>query len=165
MSITSQLLPVLDFSPGSFKTYDELVDHVEKAVVDNLPLMELPLVHRVTPGLYTREMFAPAGTFLTSLPHRTEHQFFVSQGEIIVYQDDKWQRFKAPCHGISKPGTRRMGFVVSDVIWTTIHATPLAEDKKYTQEEFIQLIGDIEKDVLDDRNNELLTENKEICHL
>jgi len=164
MSITSQLLPVLDFAPGAFQSYDELVDHIEKAVVDNLPTMELPLVHRVTPGLYTREMFAPAGTFLTSLPHKTEHQFFISQGEIIVYQDEKWQRLKAPYHGISKAGTRRMGFVVSDVIWTTIHATELAEDKKYTQEEFIELIEKIGSEILDDRRNELLTENKQICH-
>lgn len=165
MSITSQLLPVLDVKPGSFATYNELVDHVEKAVVENLPLIELPLVHRITPGIYTREMFAPAGTFLTSLPHNTEHQFFISQGEIIVYQDEKWNKFTAPYHGISKAGTRRMGFVVSDVIWTTIHATELAENKKYSESEFIELIGQIEQDVLDDRKNELLTKNKELCHL
>lgn len=157
MDITSHLLPVLNIKDKQFKTYDDLVDHIEKQSVENLEQMELPLVHRITPGLYSREMFAPAGVLITSEIHAQEHQFFVLQGKILVADESGSRVISAPFTGISKAGVRRVGVVLEDVIWTTVHATPLAEDKEYTQEEFISTVEKIRAEVTVHRENKLLT--------
>lgn len=158
MKLTSEICPFVNLEDTRFDNYNELVDHLEKKMVDNLPLMELPLAHRVTPGLYTREMFAPKGVLLTSKVHNTDHQFIVSQGVILILDEynKKWVECKAPYHGITKKGTRRIGFVVEDVLWTTMHATSLVEDKHYNQDEFINLLGDIEDSIIDKKENLLL---------
>lgn len=158
MNITKEIAPFIDLNPKEFGSYDELVDSLEKKVSDNLPLIDLPLAHTITPGLYTREMVAPAGVLITSKPHKTEHQFIVSQGVILVYDEhtNTWVEIRAPYRGITRKGTRRIGYVLEDVVWTTMHATNLVEDKEYTQEEFIKLIGDIEEEIIDPRENLLL---------
>lgn len=158
MNLTYEIAPILNIELSDYKDYNELIDNLEKRIVDNLPLIELPLAHTITPGLYTREMVAPKGVLITSKPHTTEHQFIVSKGSILIYQDDenKWIKVNAPYRGITRAGTRRIGFVLEDVVWTTIHATNLVEDKEYTKEEFIKLIGDIEENIIDKRVNTLL---------
>lgn len=154
--ILKHSLPILEIGDNQFKTYDELVDHIEKQSVENLPQMELPLTHRITPGLYSREMFAPAGVLVTSKIHALEHQFFLLKGKILVIEESGYKLISAPYTGISKAGSRRVGLVLEDVIWTTVHATPLAEDKEYTEEEFIKTVEAIEAEVTIDRENKLL---------
>ena len=60
---------------------DEVIDQLE-AVLFNCPQIDCPLVHRFTPGMYIREIFMPAGTMLTSMIHKTEHPYVVSQGKV-----------------------------------------------------------------------------------
>lgn len=158
MNLTNEICPFVSLEDTRFEDYNELVDHLEKKMVDNLPLMELPLAHRITPGLYTREMFAPKGVLLTSKVHTTDHQFIVSQGVILILDEHnkKWVECRAPYHGITKKGTRRIGFVVEDVLWTTMHSTSLVEDKNYDEGEFIKLLEDIENSIIDKRENLLL---------
>lgn len=154
--ILKHSLPVLEISPGEFETYDDLVDKIEEMSLDKLPQMELPLTHRITPGLYSREMFAPAGTLITSKIHAVEHQFFLLKGKILVRDENGTKVISAPFTGISPAGARRVGLVLEDVIWTTVHATSLAEDKQYTEQEFIDLVERIEQEVTINRDNKLL---------
>lgn len=156
MHVLKHNLPILELNGFVFETYDDLVDHIEKLSLDNLPQMELPLTHRITPGLYSREMFVPAGVILTSKIHAQEHQFFLMKGKILVLEEDGYKVLQAPCTGISKAGARRVGLVIEDVVWTTVHATSLAEDKIYTEEEFINVVQAIEKEVTIEHNNKLL---------
>lgn len=154
--INSTLLPVLDIGSKQFKDYDELVDYIEQQSMEKLEQMELPLTHRITPGLYSREMFAPAGVLITSAIHASEHQFFLMKGKILVSDESGTRIISAPFTGISTAGVRRVGLVLEDVIWTTVHATSLAEDKKYTEQEFIDTIKKIESEVTIPRENKLL---------
>ena len=73
-----------------------------------LPAVECPLVHRFTPGLYTREIFMPAGTAIVSRIHKTEHPYVVLTAGAV---------------GITKPGTRRVLYVTEDCRWLTFHPT------------------------------------------
>lgn len=87
-----------------------------------------PLTHRFTPGLYTREIFMPAGTIITSKIHKTEHPFVVSKGRLwVLVEGGEWEHIEAPHTGITRPGTRRLLFVEEDTIWTTFHPTPLTD--------------------------------------
>lgn len=161
--ITTEIAKILDLDAKEYSSYDELVDSLEEKIIDNLPLVELPLAHRVTCGVYTREMVAPKGVLITSKPHNTNHQFIVSEGAILIYDErsNGWTKVTAPYHGITHAGTRRIGLVLEDVVWTTIHAVPSIEDREYDMEEFIELIGAIENTIIDSRVNPLLnTKNK-----
>lgn len=153
---TTELQSFIPFEGQSFKDYGELVDHVEKVSMDNLPQMDLPLTHRFAPGQYSREMFAPAGTLITSKIHAEEHFFFITQGRILVIEEEGYTILSAPCHGISKSGARRIGLVIEDVIWTTVHSTSLVEDRNYTHEEMSELVKKIENQVIEPHTNKLL---------
>ena len=156
MDIDKHKLPILDLSGKKFDSYDDLVDHIEGACLDTLHQMDLPLTHRITPGLYSREMFAPAGVLITSKIHASEHQFFLMKGKILVVDESGYKVLTAPFTGISEAGVRRVGLVLEDVIWTTVHATDLAEDKVYDKEEFIEVVRLIEDEVTVDNKSKLL---------
>lgn len=111
-------------------------------------LKDFPLVHTFTPGLYSRSIFMPAGSILTSKIHRTEHQFIVSRGALWVYSDNDGPQFiEAPYHGVTKPGTRRLLVIERDTIWTTFHATDLTD------------VEEIERTILEPYVNPLLPEH------
>lgn len=84
---------------------------------------ECEIVHRFTPGLYSRSCLIPAGALVTSKIHLTRHQFVVLTGDISVFTSEGVQRITAPYHGITEPGTRRVLFAHADTVWTTFHAT------------------------------------------
>lgn len=101
---------------------DERVDELEIYMAENYKIIDCPLVHRFTPGMYIREIFMPAGSLITSKIHKTEHPFTVSKGKVAVSIDGKdWEEFEAPYTGITKPGTRRILYIIEDCIWTTYH--------------------------------------------
>jgi hypothetical protein len=87
------------------------------------PQVEIPVKHHFCSGLYAREITAPAGVIMTGMVHKTEHLNIMSKGEVSVMTEDGMVRFKAPCTFVSKPGTKRIGYVHEEMVWTTIHAT------------------------------------------
>lgn len=115
-----------------------------EAEIFKQPQVYCPLVHRFTPNLYTREIFMPAGTVVTSVKHLTRHPFVISQGDVSVWQDgQEIARYQAPYTGITEPGTRRLLVTHADTIWTTFHVT-----EKTDPDEIIQEITDTEPNPL-----------------
>jgi hypothetical protein len=87
-----------------------------------LVLVDLPVTHRFTPGLYIREIFMPAGVVLTSRTHKYEHPFVISKGVVSVWSLQEGAiTYRAPHTGITQPGTRRVLLVHEDTVWTTFH--------------------------------------------
>ncbi len=106
------------------------IDQLEAAMLDGVPV-EMPVTHRFTPGLYIREISIPAGTLLTSALHWTEHPFVISKGRIEVVSETEGRVvYEAPHTGITKPGTRRALYALTDTIWTTFHATDETDVEK-----------------------------------
>lgn len=100
------------------------IDAIEDDLAQ-LPQQEMPLNHVFTAGLYLRTIMMPAGTLLTSRIHLTEHPFIISSGVISVWSDETgWQTLRAFHAGVTKPGTRRMLFAHTDVLWSTAHTNP-----------------------------------------
>lgn len=87
------------------------------------PQVEIPVRHHFCNGIYAREITAPAGVIMTGMVHKTEHLNIMSKGEVSVMTEDGIMRFKAPCTFVSRPGTKRIGYVHEEMVWTTIHAT------------------------------------------
>lgn len=95
-----------------------------EAEIEAAPQVRLPLNHIFTPGLYCREILLPKGTILTSRIHLTEHPFVISAGVVSIWSDeDGAVTLQAPHTGVTKPGTRRILFAHTDVIFSTFHVT------------------------------------------
>ena len=111
------------------------LDELEASLVHSgLPKAECPVTHRFTPGMYIREIFIPAGTLLTSMEHRYEHPFVISQGRIrVTSEKEGCVTYQAPHTGITQPGTRRALYAETDVIWTTFHVTEETDVEKIGQ--------------------------------
>lgn len=95
------------------------------AMLIGMEQVECPLDEQLAPGLYLRERFVPAGTLFTTYTWKTEHPFFCSMGQLLIWEESKgWQLHEAPCRGLTKAGTKRVVYAITDVVWTTIHANP-----------------------------------------
>jgi hypothetical protein len=115
-------------------TKGRLLDELEVALA-HMPRVELPVTHRFTKGMYIREIQIPAGTMLTSMTHKTEHPFVISEGAIKVTSDNEGSViYEAPHTGITKPNTRRALHALTDVVWTTFHVTELTDVEKICEE-------------------------------
>jgi hypothetical protein len=124
------------------------LDELESAMLENFPIINCPLVHRFTKGLYVREIFMPAGSLITSKVHKTQHQFFILKGAVSVWTNEGEEVYlEAPYIGITEPGTRRLLFIWEDCIWATSHPNPDNET-----------VEEIEERILEKYDNPLLSE-------
>lgn len=77
-------------------------------------------------GLYARTIHIPAGTILTGKIHLRAHLNIISMGTILVKTDAGDVEITAPAVINSEPGTKRLGYALTDCVWTTIHASDAA---------------------------------------
>jgi hypothetical protein len=138
---------------------DEIVDNIEAAMMQ-LPdeLIDGPLVHKFTEGMYIREIFMPAGSLWTSKIHKTEHPYVVSYGKVAVSIDaQEWYEITAPYTGITNPGTRRVLFIIEDCIWTTFHRIDgmKSEFNNLSEEEINKIVEEIEDKILEPHINQI----------
>lgn len=130
------------------------VDSIE-AKLSTLPPKECPLDHIFTPGLYTRIIQMDAGTLLTSKIHNTEHPFVILKGSVMCWTKELGvQTIAAPYIGVTKPGTRRILFIVEDTVWATFHPTTLTDLKEIED----LIIKKHENPLIEEANSQ-----KEIC--
>lgn len=95
------------------------------------PSRELRTEHVFTPHLCSRTLYVPAGSAIVTMMHKTEHQFVVSQGGILVYAlGGQVDRIQAPYIGVTKAGTIRLAVALTDVVWTTFHTTDETDVEK-----------------------------------
>ncbi len=127
------------------KDSGEFIDGMERAMLDAYPQVTLNVKHMLTPGMYIRTIEMPAGSFLTSEIHKTDHPFVIHSGDISVWTEmDGATTLHAPFLGVTHPGTRRILFAHTDTVWSTFHATDKTE------------IEDIKKDIIMEHRNPLL---------
>lgn len=97
-------------------------------------------IHRFAPGMYSREMYVPAGTLITGAIHRQEHFSLFLEGVLLVPDDEGGSKIiEAPYVDIAQPGTKRVGVALTDVRWITFHPTeadtvPDAEEELFTND-------------------------------
>ena len=135
MNILQELVPVNKLTVPEYREW--LVGIEERiaahpAAVDRHSEVEggITLEHVFTPGLYTREIFMPAGALVVSRIHLHEHPFIISQGKVSVYDGETIEVHEAPYIGVTAPGTKRILYTHEDTVWATFHVT----DKKTLDE-------------------------------
>ena len=105
------------------KTVVEGMEEIKNFLMDpSTEGADLPIRHSFAPGIYAREMFIPEGTLLIGKIHKHRHHNFLMQGSIIVLTEEGGVKLlQAPLMIVSEPGTQRVGYAVTDTIWTTVH--------------------------------------------
>lgn len=116
------------------------MDHFESRIAE-LPQVYLPLAHWFTDTqfaaiyLYTRQIFMPAGTIVTSRTHKIRHIFTISQGEFEVMNEKGYvERIIAPHTGVTFEGTRRVIRIIQDTIWTASYVTDTKDIEKVAEQ-------------------------------
>lgn len=88
-----------------------------------LPQVACNVRHLFYPGLYVRELTAPAGTFAIGYVHKTEHMNVMLRGVVrIVRTDGTLETLQAPLSFLGKPG-RNIGFIDEEMVWLNIYPT------------------------------------------
>ena len=131
---------------------DDRLDELEVAMLENCEPVHCLTTHMFTDGMYIREIFMPAGSLITSKVHKTEHPYIVSYGKVAVSIDgDDWDEITAPYTGITKPGTRRVLYILEDCIWTTFHRVDdmKSEYNNLNDDEKENIVKGIEEKILE----------------
>ncbi len=110
------------------------------------------LTHIFTPGIYTRIFTMPAGLYIVSKIHKTEHPFTVLEGAVNVSIDaQQWTLFLAGDTGITQAGTRRLLKTLRKTVWMTVHATDIMPES-YSQEDIIKAAEKVEDIIIEKRD-------------
>lgn len=115
-------------------TRDQIVQLEER--MRELPQIEFDVKHHFAPGIYTRELFIPAGTVLTGKIHRYEVMNVLVSGTLKVTTDEGIEVLTGPMIFNSEAGTKKAAVTFTDVIWLNIHPTELT-DLDAIEKEFI----------------------------
>lgn len=104
-------------------TEDEVLDMVH-AEIASRPQIFLEPIHTFTKGMYSRELFMPAGMEIISEWHDTQHQWVCPYGIVDVYlKGEGWRRVIGYTRGITEPDTRRVLRTITNTLWITFHPT------------------------------------------
>ena len=100
--------------------------------------LECPLKHSFSDNIYVREIAIPAGMVIVGKIHKHEHPNFLMKGKVEVVTEEGTEIIEAPCSMISKAGTKRALYALTDLVWITVHHNPTnTQDLKELEEEVI----------------------------
>lgn len=148
-------------STEDIMTITEMIDFLEDGQLDDLearilttfPVIEFALKHTFTPGLYSREIFMPAGSLLTSKIHKTEHPYVILTGCVRVLIPGKdIEILEAGYSGITKPNTRRVLYIEEDCRWITFHPLSVEEElARENSEDATTIVDMVENRIIEKR--------------
>ena len=81
------------------------------------------LRHFFLPGIYVRELSAPAGSRLVGKTHKKDHIMMLQQGRIQVISEQFTGEIAAPFTITCEAGAKRAAFILEDAVWVTVHPT------------------------------------------
>jgi len=135
------------------KTITQGMEEIKNFLMDpTTEKADLPIKHSFAPGIYAREMTIPEGSLLIGKIHKHRHHNFLMKGSIIVLTESKGvELLQAPLMVVSEPGTQRIGYAVTDTVWTTVH-----ENKDNTEDLAVieeRTVTDDKKKYIEYKNN------------
>lgn len=116
---------ITGFYTGEIATLENIqkAERIIKSWEDSLGEDPFPLFHTIADGMYSREMHVPRGYLIVGKMHRYEHLVRVDKGRIWVADETGIKEVTAHQTFVSKPGIKRIGIVLEDLVWTDIHKT------------------------------------------
>jgi len=145
-------------------TLESQINNTENALVGK-ELHDLnPVKHTFADGCYIREIFNPAGLLLVTKIHKKKHPFFLMKGEMSILTEEGIKHIKAPHHGTTHPGTKRVIYTHTDCVFITVHATESVDIKEIEEEVIAKDFNDPDVSLEDIKllKNSRLIKNKEL---
>ena len=107
-----------------FEVQAPLQERVEalQAEVSKLPQYEPETKHYFHGGMYCREVFREGGVLVVGAVHKKEHFYLIVSGTVAITTDDGVQEVTGPHLFMSKPGTKRAVYAITDARCMTFHA-------------------------------------------
>jgi hypothetical protein len=102
--------------------FEEQLRSIDGVMIGDSPLC--PLKHSFSDGIYVREIFIPAGTYLVGKIHKHEHPNFLLSGIVDIVTEDEDRRIEGPMSLMSPAGTKRALRSITDCVWITVHHNP-----------------------------------------
>jgi hypothetical protein len=102
------------------------------------------LKHTFSDAIYTREAVVPKGMLFTTKIHKTSHPYFMLKGKIRILTEEGVKVVTAPCHGVTPAGTKRLIYVLEDVVWCTCHATKSKDLRKIEKQTIAKDFGEFD---------------------
>ena len=129
----------------------EGIERISKFIEDigGLGNDPFPLYHSFADGLYSREIHMPGGYFAVGKLHRHESMVYMLKGKVIVADENGTKVVEGPISFVSKPGIKRVGYVIEDVVWIDIHATDKTAINDAEKEIFVESYDEYEKMITD----------------
>lgn len=92
--------------------------------LSKLPQYQPETKHYFHGGMYCREVFRHAGVLVVGKVHKKEHFYLIVSGTVqITDGEGNAQEVTGPHLFLSKPGTKRAVYAVTDTLAMTFHAT------------------------------------------
>ena len=100
------------------------------------PQVEAPATHNFAEGVYVRELFIPADSWIMGKRHRYETCNILLKGKLSLYMGSgvPAKTIEAPLIFNSKPGTKKFAYAHEDTIFLNIHPTSETDVDKIEQE-------------------------------
>lgn len=102
--------------------------------ISDAPQLEIPIFNYFAPGVYMRQMDAPAGAIMVTKMHRTEHFLIILKGSATILSDDGLSYVFAPQIIRTMPGTKRVIYFHEDSSWLTNHPTSETDLEKIEEQ-------------------------------
>jgi hypothetical protein len=86
-------------------------------------MSNLPLTHTFSDNMYVRSGTMPKGSLVIGEKHKKKCMNIMSSGKMILWMDGVVQELVAPCIFESQAGSRKVGYMIENVVFSNIHIT------------------------------------------
>lgn len=97
------------------------LDQIE-AMMLAAPQIDCPVQHHFGSGIYMREAFLPAGTYIMGHAHKHESMNIMLKGKMAVIVDGDAKVVEGPYIFTAQPG-RKLAYIIEDTIFLNAYAT------------------------------------------
>ena len=104
------------------------LDNVEEMML-SAPQVDCPIQHHFGPGLYMREAFLPAGTYVMGHSHKDEHMNIMLKGKMAVIVNGEAKVIEGPYIFTGQPG-RKFAYIIEDTVFLNAYATDETDIEK-----------------------------------
>lgn len=118
----SEYLGGIDLIPGTAQEIESL-----ESKILGLKQCTYTLRSYFAPGVWVRELVVPGQSLIIGHEHVHENLNILGKGEKLIVIGDSVQRMVAPYCVLSGPGVRKIGLILTDMVWYSIHHNPTNE--------------------------------------
>ena len=97
------------------------LDHIE-AMMLAAPQIDCPVSHHFGHGIYMREAFLPAGTYIMGHAHKHEHMNIMLKGKMAVIVNGEAKVIEGPYIFTGQAG-RKFAYIIEDTVFVNAYAT------------------------------------------